>query len=63
LSRDRVFHLLDAKGYSAEQIAVYIKLSITSGKTRMTLTDYYSKDLMDVPGIDLDAAARLPWRM
>jgi hypothetical protein len=25
LSRDRVFHLLDAKGYSAEQIAVYIK--------------------------------------
>jgi hypothetical protein len=24
LSRDRVFHLLDAKGYS-EQIAVYIK--------------------------------------
>jgi hypothetical protein len=23
----------------------------------MTLTDYYSKDLMDVPGIDLDAAA------
>jgi hypothetical protein len=28
----------------------------------MTLTDYYSKDLMDVPGIDLDAAARLPLR-
>jgi hypothetical protein len=30
LSRDRVFHLLD--GYSAEQIAVYIKALITLGK-------------------------------
>jgi hypothetical protein len=31
-SFDRVFHLLDAKGYSAEQIAVYIKAFDLLGK-------------------------------
>jgi hypothetical protein len=35
LSRDRVFHLLD--GYSAEQIAVYIKAF--DFENRMTLTE------------------------
>jgi hypothetical protein len=53
LSRDRISSL-DAKGYSAEQIAVYIKAFDYFWENRMTLTDY-SKDLMDVPGIDLDA--------
>jgi hypothetical protein len=39
LSRDRVFHLLDAKGYSAEQIAVYIKAFDYFWENRMTLTE------------------------
>jgi hypothetical protein len=47
------------QGYSAEQIAVYIKAFDYFWENRMTLTTTIVKDLMDVPGIDLDAAARL----
>jgi peptide methionine sulfoxide reductase MsrA len=43
LSRDRVFHLLDAKGYSAEQIAVYIKAFDYFWENPDDFDDYYSK--------------------
>jgi hypothetical protein len=58
--RDRVFHLLDAKGYSAEQIAVYIKAFDYLEKPDDFDGATIVKDLMDVPGIDL--THRLPLR-
>jgi hypothetical protein len=43
------------QGYSAEQIAVYIKLSVASGKTRMTDGATIVKTFMDVPGMGFGA--------
>jgi hypothetical protein len=57
-----VYFIFRCKGYSAEQIAVYIKALITLGNPDDFDGATIVKDLMDVPGIDLDAAARLPLR-
>jgi len=55
-SRDKVFRLLDLKGYSANEIAIYLKAFDYFCENTIAFDGAtIVKDLMDIPDLDLDA--------
>jgi hypothetical protein len=55
-SRDKVFRLLDLKGYSINEIAIYLKaFDYFCESTHLFDGATIVKDLQDIPHLDLDA--------